>query len=315
MSGYKSSYYRIEATRERRMELSNQIDDESSKLKSLIKKLKKELKEAPEGLKKTFSTIVRDTREWIDRADNRQRAMVSEEGDVPYLKNTLKRFSDLREEGEVLHDKVMESFNDKADKMEKRLLLNLSRLETDFMGKSDKLDKWAPDKVKEIQNAIDKAEGEIRDKDFATADRSIVEAKMLLNKSIEQADNLEMKHRKRLYLLKALRQVCSEMGFEETKAPVFEDEEDKTKPIEFEVDTLDQGKITFYLSLDGIRTYSQIMDGKCISEFDQLSDYLEEEFGVKTKFVMEDEKPDDVLIAKGELEIPDDDSVMYMEKQ
>ena len=314
MSGYKYSYFRIEASRTRRMEFVGKIEDERKKLSSLMKRLTKELDSAPDGLKKTFHALTTEVQDWIQRAENRRAAKVSEEGDVPYLKNTLGRFTDMVEEGQKHMEKTLETFTVRADRMEKNLIMRLSRLEADFDSKEENIETWLPANTPGIRELLKKIAGEIKNKDFGRAEAFLTEAKLLLDKSVEKAHELEMKHQKRLYLLKSLRQVCSEMGFEETKAPDYQDEKDRTKPIEFEVDTLDQGKISFYLSLDGIRTFSEIMDGKCISEFDRLSEYLEEEFGVKTQFAHEEDKPDDVLIAKGELEIPGEDSVMYMEK-
>lgn len=314
MSGYKYSYFRIEATRTRRMEFTAKIEDERKKITSLMKRLKKELDAAPDGLKKTFLPLTSGVEDWIQRAENRISIKVSEEGDVPYLKNTLGRFTEMVEEGQMHMEKTLETFTVRADRMEKNLVMRLSRLESDFGGKEEGIETWLPANAERIRNLLKNITTEIEYKNFGMAETFLTEAKMILDESVSKSQELEMKHQKRLYLLKSLRQVCSEMGFEETKAPDYQDETDRTKPIEFEVDTMDQGKITFYLSLDGIRTFSEIMDGKCISEFDQLSEYLEEEFGVKTQFAHEEDKPDDILIAKGELEIPGEDSVMYMEK-
>ncbi len=314
MSGYKYSYFRIEATRTRRMEFIAKIEDERKKLSSLMKRLKKELDAAPDGLKNTFNSLTTAVEEWIQRSENRRTVKISEEGDVPYLKNTLKRFTDLVEEGQSYMEKTLETFTVRADRMEKDLVMRLSRMEAEFSGKEEGIETWLPTKALRIRELLKRITVEIEDKNFGMAENYLKETKTILDNSIVKSQELEMKHQKRLYLLKSLRQVCSEMGFEETKAPDYQDEKDKTKPIEFEVDTMDQGKITFYLSLDGIRTFSEIMDGKCISEFDRLSEYLEEEFGVKTQFAHEEDKPDDVLLAKGELEIPGEDSVMYMEK-
>lgn len=314
MSGYKYSYFRIEATKVRRMEFISKIGDERKKITSLMKRLQKELDITPDGLKKTFAPLTSQVEDWIQRGENRISVKISEEGDVPYLKNTLGRYTDMVDEGQKLMEKTLETFTVHADRMEKDLLMRLSRLESDFGGQEKVIEAWLPAGAVRIRKLLDKIPPAIQEKNFRLAEAHMTEARLIFNESAKKSQELEMKHQKRLYLLKSLRQVCSEMGFKETKAPDYQDKEDKTKPIEFEVDTMDQGKITFYLSLDGIRTFSEIMDGKCISEFDQLSQYLEEEFGVKTKFAHEEDKPDNILAAKGELEIPGEDSVMYMEK-
>jgi len=314
MSGYKYSKFTIEIIRERKLRLQTKIEDEKTMLKGLQKRLMKELEEAPEGLKESFSLVVSEVEKWIEKVHTITSVMVDPGGDVKYLRGTLSRLDHVMNEGENLYHRLAESFTIGADELERKAMIKLSNLDSYLSAVHDKLEKWHPGGLKQAEIMKNKIVEEIKKKSFAPAEKQIKELREAINDLVAKSDETEMKHRKRLYLLKSLRQVCSEMGFEETCAPKFQDEKDIKKPIEFEVDTIDQGKITFYLALDGIRTYSQIMDGKCLSEFDQISEFLEEEFGVKTKFQLEDERPDDILIAKGELDLPDEGSVMYMER-
>lgn len=189
--------------------------------------------------------------------------------------------------------------------MEKSLVSKLSRLESMRSGHQDVLQTWIEQKdLQENEDILRKAGQLLKEKQLKDAEKQAEIAEKRIKDAVEEARDLEEKQEKRLYVLKALRQVCTDMGFEEM-SPQY-GEKGKKGPIVYEVDTLDQGKIRFFLTLDSIKTFSQLPDNICLDEFDKISAYLQEEFGVKTKFRNEEEKPDQKLIQKGEMDLPED---------
>ena len=97
-----------------------------------------------------------------------------------------------------------------------------------------------------------------------------------------------------------------DMGFKEISLPHYEEKENRGSRILFEVDTYNQGRISFTLTLDSISTFSKIADDHCFEEFGKLSEYLAEEFGVQTQFRLAeaDALPED--IRKGAKDEPTD---------
>jgi hypothetical protein len=75
------------------------------------------------------------------------------------------------------------------------------------------------------------------------------------------------------------------------------------------VDTYDQGKITFRLALDKIELNAQARDEACPSQFEQLSQKLNADFGVKTRFTHVDGVPLGASLHKNEKEEPGDNNL------
>lgn len=72
------------------------------------------------------------------------------------------------------------------------------------------------------------------------------------------------------------------MGFDEVETK--NEGNGKSSRIVYIIDTFSQGKIKFCLSLDSIDADSGIVDNHCMSEFDKVSESLQKNFGVQTKF-------------------------------
>jgi hypothetical protein len=140
--------------------------------------------------------------------------------------------------------------------------------------------------ISEIRRLIDQ-------KQLGIAAKNLDKLEHHLNSQAAQAEAKEIQHQKRIYVLGALRQVCRDLGFQETE-PQFEGN-DRSKSIVYQVDTLDQGRIVFRLTLDGVAADSQIAETKCLNEFGQVSRLLEEKFGVKTNFKQNEQRQDGEL--------------------
>jgi hypothetical protein len=99
------------------------------------------------------------------------------------------------------------------------------------------------------------------------------------------------------------------MGFKEEAGPCYEREGDRGSCILFTVDTLDRGKIAFTLGLGEVSSFSEIADDRCFEDSGQLSQYLEETFGIHTQFRLAEGESPPKLIQKGEMDLPEDASM------
>lgn len=208
------------------------------------------------------------------------------------------------EQGKSLLTLLLTHLRYKAQSIERGLIIKSSELQTTYSINKGILERWFGNQAaSEYTTVIGKVNELLGENRLQEAIQNLADAEGSIKKKVEEAQQLDSKQEKRLHLLKSLRQVCTEMGFQESE-PFYTDREDHRSEIIYDVDTVDQGKIRFFLALDNIRSHSDIYEGKCFEEFDKLSRYLDSEYGVKTKFHQEAEEPLQKLIEKEELELP-----------
>ena len=175
----------------------------------------------------------------------------------------------------------------------------------DYISHSELFRLWfGAEQVQKWEDALQEAQRLLNEEHYPALEQLLEETAGEIDKKSKWAKEQEDKHQKRLYLLRALRQVCAEMKFQEESKPRYEREGDRSSSILLTVDTLDRGRLAFTLSLDEISSFSEIVDNHCFEEFGQLSEYLEEKFGVQTAFRLADGSPPPKLIRKGELDQP-----------
>lgn len=307
MSGYKYSQFRLKKEKELKIYFKNGIQHAARRLNGLAAAVDDTLNQAPQGIKKTFEQEVNNAKKWQEEVNDVGKNSIRMFMKLPIneLRKIHTHMQSLVNRGEILMDTLVTCFKQTASQMETRLVSRLSRLESMLSGHQEVLQTWIePKDLQENEDIVKKAGQLLKEKQLKNAENQAGMAEKRIQAAIEEARDLEEKQEKRLYVLKALRQVCTDMGFQEM-SPQY-GEKGKKGPIVYEVDTLDQGKIRFFLSLDSIKTFSQLPDNTCLDEFDKVSNYLEEEFGVKTKFKTREEKPDQKLIQKGEMDLPED---------
>jgi flagellar biosynthesis/type III secretory pathway chaperone len=304
MSGRKRSTVVLERDREEKIRLISEIGNEKGRLAGFVAKVEDLLQRTPEGVRKTFGKEVSEALEWLRDAGHQETGRLTVDSGISTLRSAQSRLNGLADKGVAMLDILTVSFTQKADAMEKALTSRLSQLEGIYAGGKALLETWATrDSLKECENALNVARQYLKERRLQELGQYLENTRKRLDAMNQEARELEHKHQKRNYILKSLRQVCYDMGFKESE-PYYE-KQNKKNPIVYEVDTHDQGKIRFFLSLDGISTDSEIMEDRCLDEFDKLSRHLEEEFGVKTRFQVEGEKPDERLIHKGEIDQPE----------
>ena len=180
----------------------------------------------------------------------------------------------------------------------------LSQIEGLYHGYEDRITTWLGESAAaECQSYLNRGKQLLEARSPKELSGALGQINDTLTAKSEEAQSMEEKHEKRLYVLKALRHVCVEMGFEE-RAPRYE-EGLKRGRVVYEVETHINGRIVFYLTLDGISTESEIAEDRCLDKFDALSQQLSDQFGVNTQFRTEDDRPVDRLLQRGEIDLPE----------
>lgn len=293
MSGRKESKYWM--SREREAQLRR--ERETARLRSRVFGLRQQIGEmlgsASAGLLSTFADRVDRARDWCDgphvqTADDETLRITAEEGE------------------QVVADLVAALTHD-ADEMAQRLAAELAEQEGEFLARRDLLALWYPaEQIAAWEQDLRGARTLWGEQRYSILADTMPRAKVALGAAAREAETNESRHQQRLYLLRALRQVCVDMGFQETISPHFEDQSQRGSPIRFEVDTVDRGSILFTVALDGIASNSELTENKCHHDFASISQSLEEEFGVHTAFRPVDGRPDGQLLRRGERDLPGD---------
>lgn len=304
MSGYKYSTVDLEKQREEQIRLLSNVKQANRALDWLAARITEHLEKTSEGIKTTFDKEMKEATLWLRDREEHRREVYDMKTELPTLRSAVSSVSALIDRGHEILNTLALDLTKRADALGKTLISKLSRLEGLYYAQNELLRTWfGQDTSGEFQRSFDKAKQLLEKKRLSELSKYLEQIETALGSRIQEAQDLEHKHQKRLYVLKALRQVCREMGFEESE-PEYE-REGKRNRIIYEVDTLDQGKIRFFLSLDSITTNSGIAEDRCLDEFDKLSCHLQDEFGVKTRFRRQGEGPDGKLIRKGELDLPE----------
>jgi hypothetical protein len=304
MSGLKESEIALKKEKEEKIKSINKITEMRGKLAGISTIMKNTLQNAPQGVKTTFEKDVDASLSWIRQFERSDKEKYTLDANQEKLNSVLLSLENQLNNGQNIFAALTTSLTQKANVLEKSLYIGLDQLRCTYTGYQEIMKTWfEDDTVKGIEASIDKIGGVLRQKQFSQAESFMAEIVSTIKSRVDEAKELEYKHQKRMYVLKALRQVCTEMGFEDSE-PSFEKPGNRNRII-YEVDTFSQGKLRFYLTLDGISSHSGIIESKCLDEFDKLSTSLEEEFGVKTKFKVTGEAPMERLIHKGEINEPE----------
>lgn len=306
MSGRKCSEYQLQQERAERLRLLQTLANLRSEANGLRERVQGMLSSASPGLRSTFSAEVQRAERWLTPLELPEAATFDMTTSRDVVDTAHRRLQLATAEGRRAFADLTLAFTQKADALGCQLAARLAEAERSEISHRELIGRWfGRDAAAAIQGRVDEARGLLDTEQYATLEQALVVLDRDLEGKGKEADLQEEKHQKRLYLLKALRQVCAEMGFED-EPPRFETEGQLASRIVLKVDTVDRGRIDFYLTLDGISSLSELAEGRCFEEFSKLSQFLDEEFGVQTEFKMESGEPIPRLIQKGELDFPDD---------
>ena len=307
MSGHKRSEFRLQREREEKLRLGQGIRNLHAEASGLKERVTRLVEGASEGLRSTFAREVLEAKQWLGRAELPSIDGLDMDTDLAVFRATQADLGRAAALGRRIHEALAVAFTQKADEMGQRLARRVAEADRTYISRQQLLRLWFSEgHLQEWERVLNEARDLLSQEQYLPVERLLGESEEETAKSIRWAEEQEDKHQKRLYLLKALRQVCAEMGFEEVSGPRFEKEADRGSRIHFTVDTLNRGRISFALSLDGISSFSEITEDRCFEEFGQLSQYLEEEFGIQTEFRLAEGEPPPKLRQKDEIDLPSD---------
>lgn len=306
MSGTKHSQFRLQHEREQKLRTLQALSGFSAEAVLLKERLAVLLDGASDGLRATFREEVGQAAAWQAGLELPDLAGVGMDTASGVLGEINARVQEAVAQGRRHVTALTVAFNERADGMGKELTRKFAETEALFLEHHRHLGLWYGELQTEAWAAQLRQIGQrIHEQHYADAGVELSRLRDELTRQAQFADQQEDKHQKRLYLLKALRGVCADMAFTEVTAPRFEREEDRGSAILFTVDTSNQGRIDFTLTLDGVSSESDMSRDSCfVNNFDQISAQLMEKFGVVTEFKMKSGEPPPQLKRKGEADVP-----------
>ena len=312
MSGRKCSTIDFDPERAQRQQLLTQINDFGRDIEGVRRQILDALSGATHGVKEFFSADAQKAEQWIESANHvNSLAPSSLNSSLSALSSRLNELQAVTREGLTLQNRLQEAFIDEVGHLRAEGAKKIFEAQS-LISRGDELIRlwFGSDEVEQFKEMVSRIHEELQ------GDR--LEQVALLSDSLnsdlvsklQSAEANEAKHQRRLYVLKALRQVCAEMGFQEVNPPSSLPPGDRGSRIELKVDTFNRGEVSFYLSLDSIEANSCISQTHCFEEFSQLSNQLAEAFGVITQFKMDEPSPPK-LKRKGELEEPNGEEMTH----
>jgi hypothetical protein len=205
-----------------------------------------------------------------------------------------------------LKNRVAEHLNNQINSVNK-----FSAVFNQYEQEKELLKPWFDEEMRVIDKRFEESKVFLKQGKYDELARNLTEMQKNLEIKINEANELDEKDQKRNYVLESLKKVCNSMGFEEVGHSV--DGTGKSNRIIYTIDTFSQGKIKFCLSLDSIDADSGIVDNHCMSEFDKVSESLQKNFGVQTKFKRVHDQTGPIKKRQGEIGGGGEDKVINNE--
>jgi hypothetical protein len=304
MSGIKISNYNFVQETARLLGLVNALTYQELQLKGLKSRIEQLIASASPGLKNSFPDELGQAQKWLSKNKLESPTLSIGLGEQRLKDEHQGRQAEVKR-GEQAATSLYTVFNQKAGALGAKFTREMADLEARYYSRQELLRNWnTSQSIDAISVQLENLRRKLAEEDYREVEKVSARIKQDLEKRISESETLDSKHKNRLYLLRALRQVCQEMGFQELKAPVIENEGQPNSRIIYRVNTFDKGNITFFLTLDGIRSSSEIQQNLCFEEFDKLSDHLKEQFGIQTSFQPEHGERPPQLRRKGEKDEP-----------
>jgi hypothetical protein len=206
-----------------------------------------------------------------------------------------------------LKNRVAEHLNNQITSVNK-----FSTVFNQYEQEKDLLMPWFDEEMRVIDKKFEDSKMFLKQGKYDELSRTLTEMQKNLDIKINEAKKLDEKDQKRKYVLESLKKVCNSMGFEEVGHRL--EGKGKSNIIIYTIDTFSQGKIKFCLSLDSIDADSGITDNHCMSEFDKVSESLQKNFGVQTKFKRVHEQTGPKKIRQGAIGGGGEDKVINIEQ-
>ncbi len=315
MSGIKESSFSLEQEQKAAQEALGDIKQTSNITTGIREKVEDILSSLPKGVKETFAGEIGTAKQWLRQLEQKVSDLKPEMGSRA-LRSIADTHRGLMSKGYVVLDNVVDVAENKQKTEARTLLKNNLSLSADLDGQRELLDKWCPDKYDDLKEQLDSFPAEINRGEFPAVTDGLEKTSQGLNRYGNEASDLEKQDHERRYVLNALEEVCSEMGFKSIGEAVLEDNTSPESDLLYEVNTYTAGMMEFRFSLEGISVHSPITSENdvCHSDFDRISTKLRN-FGVNTRFEQVDGHGGDPhLLQRGELDLPDDGIELEIEQ-
>lgn len=277
MSSLQESDYELQAERAADLERQRRLAAMLAETAGLMERIQSLLNQTAAGLQTPFSQQVASASRWLRQVREQVQQGVGAESE-----SELEPYAAA---GRAHLTTLTVAFTQTASAMGRALAREIATLEELLIGNRELIERWqGKEMTSRWETRLADAGRRLRRQDFSRLADALQETRREIRQQAEQAEHREQLQQKRLYLLIALRQVCADLGFQEVGGPRYENPGRRDGRIRFEVDTLDRGHLVFLLSLDGIQSNSLLADRHCFDQFDQLSQSLAEQFGIRTNF-------------------------------
>lgn len=290
MSGHKVTRFQLNPEQDERLRLLSRARGLQGEFLSLHERIQTSLSKASEGLRRTFQSEVQRAQQWLDKSLALKNFSPNESSQTSELRRFCTEVERAVQDGQSVYEDLTVAFTQKADELGCQFAKRLTAVEKLYHGRQELLRLWYREETN-WERELHQARQWLDQERYSELESLLSELHKRISEKARQAEEMEEKHQKRLYLLQALQRVCREMGFVEIQPPTLEREDERGSRIIYKVDTLDRGQIVFALSLEEVNSYSEIADTRCFEEFDQISQFLEEQFGIYTQFESAEGKP------------------------
>ncbi len=306
MSGRKKSDFELRRERAEKLNLLQRVMGLCNQAVGLRQDINERVAAVSEGLRTTFAREIARASSWAKQTAP-ESASLSMDSDTAALQQTQQRLEQFAKEGLAAQQQLQLTLTQKADQFGQRLTTRLAEARGEYLARRELIGQWFPEIRQRTDEQFRQAEKMLQEEHYSKLDPLLGNLHGAITKAGSESESLESQHQKRMYLLKALRQVCQDMGMKEVSTPQFESSSQRGSKINLQVDTINHGHIKFSLALDGISSFAGTeQQTHCFHDFGRLSRHLEEQFGIQTKFRTEagEEIPEDR--ARNELDLPED---------
>jgi hypothetical protein len=265
------------------------------------------LSSLPDGARAAWPIAVARAEEWLEGVEgvNRDPSRIDSASSTGQLEKTRKRVEDFAKSGRDVAASLQQILSEDAPTRRARLAELISPLDVLLRGSRELLATWLGDEeVEHLENRLGTLQSDAKADRFDEVATSCDSLRDEIDAALVRAQDMELKHERRLYLLDALKEVCTNMGFRVSGEPRMERQGDLASRMVLTTDAPSAGRVTFYLALDSIEADSRISRSYCLDEFNELSAQLKEEFGVHTDFRMSP-GPAPSLARKDQKRLPD----------
>jgi phenylalanyl-tRNA synthetase alpha subunit len=304
MGGRRYTKMKLKQERQEKLRLVEKVRSNQRVIVALRTELEGLLESVAPGIRSTFADKVKASERWLSKTAQLDVTTLSTADAHDKLKTAAAQLQKTADRGRTLVRETSVAFTQKADAMADKLAKQLTDVRSLLVEHRDNCRQWFPERVADWENQMAQTEELLYDENYSRAGRELQKLRDEITKTGNEVAQVAEKCHARMYVLKALRQVCCDLGFEEVDEPTYETQGDRTSRIRFAIRSVARGELSFALSLDGISSFGAA--DRCYEDLDQVSDFLLSEFGVGTRFrATEDDAPPKRKERRA-LELPDD---------